>query len=209
MKFSYYKAPITNKTPYREITLDEVYKVISGDYLKSVTDKVRGASRVEYKIRNDSETMTSEFKELKKNLLPYATFAGTFTKRQTANIKALSGLMCFDFDHIENPETLKDIFSNEESIQLIFTSPGGEGLKVVLTDPMVQDTYEDQYKELAQYFLAKYNLIADKTSDISRACFLCHDPKAWLRSKQPYFETLKDGRVIQMHPAGYPLDWAV
>lgn len=206
MKFSYYKAPIKNTAPYREITLDEVYKVINGDYLKQVTDKVRGASRIEYR---GTKGLTSEYKELKQTLLPCATFAGTFTKRQTANIKALSGLMCFDFDHIDNPEPLKDKLSKEESIQLIFTSPGGEGLKVVLTDPMECDTYEDQYKVLAQYFLKKYNLIADNTSDISRACFLCHDPKAWLRSKQPYFETLKDGRVIEMHPSGYPLDWAI
>ncbi|MEX2234390.1 MAG: DUF6371 domain-containing protein [Cyclobacteriaceae bacterium] len=26
---------------------------------------------------------------------------------------------------------------------------------------------------------------------------------------KPYFETLNDGRVIEMHPAGYPLSWAV
>ncbi len=24
---------------------------------------------------------------------------------------------------------------------------------------------------------------------------------------ETYFETLKDGRVIEMHPAGYPADW--
>jgi hypothetical protein len=28
-------------------------------------------------------------------------------------------------------------------------------------------------------------------------------------SDKPYFETLNDGRTIEMHPAGYPLSWAV
>lgn len=204
-KFSYFRAPIQNKIPFRDIALVDLYKAIKGNYFKSITEKVRQADKTEYRSARGN---TSEYKTLKQTLLPYATFAGTFKTRKNEDIKSLSGLMCFDFDHVDGPEDLKLKLSTEPGILMMFTSPSGDGLKVVYEDPIEEDNYKSQYEALREYFLSKHNLKGDTTQDISRACFVCHDPNVWLKQDEPterYFETLIDGSQIEMSPEGYPL----
>lgn len=191
VRFSFYKAPITNKTPFKDITLTDAYNAIRGDYFQDITNKVRSVSG-------------DQRRKLKATILPYVTFGGTFKTRNTKDIISLSGLMCFDFDHIDSPETLKATLSGDDNILLMFTSPSGDGLKVVYRDPMEEDDYSSQYDKLKEYFRDKYGLQADSTNDIARACFLCRDPNVWMRPEQ---EFALDGTPIG--PKGYPISWDI
>jgi hypothetical protein len=172
--FSFFRPPITNNFPAQEITLPQLARIISGTKYKDVTDSVRVLKL---------QQMESAAKKIKSTKLPYVTFAGVFTARKNDAVIRLSGLMCFDFDHIKNPERLKLQLMDDENIIMMFTSPSGDGLKVIYIDPLEEDDYRGQYEVLKEYFKKEYRIEADKTSDISRACFICHDPEVWCKFK--------------------------
>jgi len=92
----------------------------------------------------------------------------------------MSGLIVLDFDHIKNLPEVRQKLENDSNTFLLFVSPSGDGLKVVvkhgLTDPL---KWQYLYFELEAYYLNTFGLETDKSGkDISRMCFL------------PYIDTL-------------------
>lgn len=198
--FSSYRPPIGSAyTPgNNRCTLDLVFKVLSGNGLKEWTEKLRDLL---------SEGKEEEYKDLKKTILPSVTFGGVFDYRSTNKTKlseerkrgllSPSGLVILDIDHISQTgtslEDLKERISEDREIgvRLVFTSPSGDGLKVVcktssgITDPQ---TYKEVYNRLRHYMTGKYGDIVDRSgSDISRLCLLCYDPTAVLRDWEDVF----------------------
>lgn len=169
-QFSFYKAPIKNPLPYRDIGLEDLYQVIRGNYYKVRTEQLRNATLEQYKIQ-------------KAEVLDYITPGGTFTKRHKDSLICASGLISIDIDHIDNPESVKMKLSSLHGMQLIFTSPSGKGVKCIVKDPGKTDTYKDEFEIIRSSIKKKYGLQADNTSDISRACFLCHDPEVWISNE--------------------------
>lgn len=72
----------------------------------------------------------------------------------------------------------------DERVALLFRSPGADGLKLLfLLDEPCADTkqFSDAYKAFAFAFGEQYGLgrhIDFRTSDVTRVCFLSHDPHA-------------------------------
>jgi len=85
-------------------------------------------------IRVESEK--SARNELKSKL-PYVTFCGTFTSRSNANLRKHSGLACLDFDDVPNLEELRTEINQDSYTFSSFTSPSGDGLKVLVKIPNV------------------------------------------------------------------------
>ena len=183
--FTYFKAPVKNTIPYNDITLADLYKAIKGNYFKAKTEYLRGIT--------DRELYRKE----KSRILDYVTFAGTFNCRKDDGLKELSGLMCIDFDHIPNIEFLKRNIIKDKSLlaQMVFVSPGGDGLKVVLSNPYISGNYRDDYKKITAHISLRYGIRPDATQDPSRACFICHDPIVWV-SQEVHLE-----KMIKKNPA--------
>lgn len=128
------------------------------------------------------------YQNLKKEL-PYVT-CGIFNPpfRKTENFARIQAFI-LDFDHLSeketNPETLKKRLQDDDRIALMFVSPGGDGLKVlfVLKEPFTDHgKYSVFYKLFAAAFAnscGMQQVIDKRTSDATRATFLCHDPLAW------------------------------
>ena len=130
----------------------------------------------------DNPNATKQEKSQKKVFyFPAVTFGGTFTGTGTAkDISVMSGLSVLDFDHIKNLPEVRQKLENDSNTFLLFVSPSGDGLKVVvrhgLTDPL---KWQYLYFELEAYYLNTFGLETDKSGkDISRMCFL------------PYIDTL-------------------
>ncbi len=95
-----------------------------------------------------------------------------------------------DLDHVLNnlgdEEKYKQKLMSDQRIALMFTSPGGEGLKLLfkLSEPLSNtQQYSNFYTAFATTFARHYELesfIDFKTKDASRICFLSVDPKAYL-----------------------------
>jgi hypothetical protein len=124
----------------------------------------------------DNPNATKQEKSQKKVFyFPAVTFGGTFTGTGTAkDINVMSGLSVLDFDHIKNlPEVRKNL-ENDSHTFLLFVSPSGDGLKVVVKHDLIDPLkWQYLYFELEAYYLNTFGLETDKSGkDISRMCFL-------------------------------------
>jgi len=169
--FSFFKAPVRNTIPHKSITLLDAYNYIVGDYAKQRTEKLRN-------IKDPKQA-----RQYKASTFDYCTFSGMF---QTRNDKALishSGLLCIDFDHLQSVDLLRKQLLQDEyfETQLLFVSPSGDGLKWIISIDTKQSTHSSYFAAVANYILQTYGVEVDKSGrDISRACFLPHDPLAYI-----------------------------
>jgi hypothetical protein len=185
IQFSYYRKPIENKKPIKNINCSELFDLITKDEsIKSATLKLRGL---------DSE----QKKSFKPSSFDYITPNGTFKIRKAEALIELSGLMILDIDHQLNVESIKERFANDLVLNpvFIFISPNGDGLKVLLPiDKAIIKTGQDKAMSpvcnavneyLKQNYSdiitpdAKGNFIDSSGVDVGRACFVCHDPDAY------------------------------
>lgn len=172
--FSSYKAPITNTKPYRNTTLVKVHKIITGKYLDKITAQLRSISNKE------------ENRKFKSQNFPYVTFSGTFSKRSNEELVHHSGYLVLDFDYLSNVEQLKQELIQDPwfETQLLFVSPNGYGLKWIIEIDIPENlTHEKMFDAVSNYIESTYSIKVDKGCDVSRACFLCHDPQAYIHKK--------------------------
>lgn len=169
--FSFFKAPIKNTLPHKTVSLVQVYNAITGEYYKQNTEKLRSISDVvqarKYKAAN----------------FDYCTFSGVFTSRNDKSLVTHSELMCIDFDHVQNIDTLRQALLADEyfDTQLLFISPSGDGLKWIIEIDTRKAPHGEYFASVANYILQTYSVEVDKSGkDISRACFLPFDPNAFI-----------------------------
>lgn len=178
---SFFKRPVSNTVPFKDITLIEVYSYLKSDYAKEQTERLRAITDMFQASRFKAENFD------------YVTFGGTFTTRRNTDIKFPSDLLCLDFDHVPNVPMYREMLlrDREFSTTLLFTSPSGNGIKWVI--PIRTDThlYEEVFRAVSNYIQSTYGLQPDqKCKDIARACFLPYDPEAYINPKYvpPYAE---------------------
>jgi len=171
--FSFFKAPISNTKPHKAVSLLDAYNYIVGNFAKDKTEKLRAFGDAKlartFKVAN----------------FDYCTFSGIFTSRNDKALIQHSGLLCVDFDHLKSVEMLFESLLNDEyfDTQLLFRSPSGDGLKWIIPIDVTQATHGNFFAAVANYILQTYGVEVDKSGrDISRACFLPHDPQAFINS---------------------------
>lgn len=172
--FSYYAKPIFNTIPESQVTLLEIYNLIRSGTFSTVTNTLRGIADTKLARKYKSDHFT------------YVTFSGTFSKRSNDDLIRHSGLLTVDFDHIGDIMVLKErlLVDKYFETQLLFTSPSGEGLKwIIPIDPSIE-FHHKYFDAVSNYVLAAYNLSIDPTGrEVSRACFLPHDPEVYINPK--------------------------
>ncbi len=174
--FSFFKAPVSNITPHSQTTLVQIFNAIKGNYYKERTSNLRafadGKLARLYKAQH----------------FDYCAFSGVFTTRNDKSLVKHSGLLCIDFDHLNSVETLfKSLLQDDYfDTQLLFRSPSGDGLKwVIQINPPLRDlgsfSHGEYFAAVANYIRQAYGVEVDKSGrDLSRACFLPHDPNAYI-----------------------------
>ena len=170
-KFSFFKAPITNKFPFKSITILDAYNYIAGPYAQQQTEELRSIS---------DKKKAGLYKQ---SHFAYVTFCGEFDTRSNDSVKSVSGLLCLDFDHIPDVNALKQQLLQDRyfATALAFRSPSGDGLKWVIEIDRGSLSHSDFFKAVASYITKTYGIEPDKSGkDIARACFLPHDPEAYI-----------------------------
>lgn len=170
-KFSYFRYPVKNTQPNAEMTILDAYAAIKSNKYKRQTEELRGINEVEaarkYKAAN----------------FDYVTFSGLFSKRIDAALIQHSGLITLDFDHVSNLQELRETLFLDRyfETELMFVSPSGDGLKWIIPIYLKECNHQDWFKAIAAYLKETYHLEVDKSGkDISRACFLPHDPDVYI-----------------------------
>ena len=169
--FSFFKAPVQNIIPHKSISLLDAYNYIVGEYAKQRTEKLRSIKE------------PKQARQFKANNFDYCTFSGVFTSRNDKKIVQHSGLMAVDFDHLPNLEEVRQALLADEyfDTQLLFVSPSGDGLKWIIPIDTTTTPHSEYFAAVANYILQTYGVAVDKSGrDISRACFLPHDPQAFI-----------------------------
>ena len=126
-----------------------------------------------------------KYRNLKKNL-PYFVCGKFVTgRRKMDEFTSTSGFV-IDIDHYNHPnktlDELKEELAVDNRIALLYTSPSGNGLKILfILDMPCQDAniYAAFYRQFAMSFAKEHditNFVDYKTNDVTRACFLAHDP---------------------------------
>ncbi len=172
--FSYFQKPVTNIIPNRQASLVEVFHLIKGDDFASCTSTLR-------KIQD-----VKKARKYKAFHFDYVTFSGLFSKRNDKNLKKHSGLLTIDFDHLKDISSLREALLKDEyfETELLFTSPSGDGLKWIIPVELTKVKHQDFFIAVANYIQHTYSLEVDNSGkDISRACFLPHDPNVFINPK--------------------------
>lgn len=170
-KFSYFKAPVTNKNPYKNITLQDLSKAIRGNYykercevLRSIQDKDR---KRQYKAQN----------------FDFVTISGIFKERKSESLDTHSNLICIDLDDVD-VQHVRNLLINDPETIMLFISPSGNGIKWVVEIDISLHDQRTWFNGIARYLKDKYNITADPSGkDVARACFVSHDPECHLNSK--------------------------
>jgi hypothetical protein len=139
---------------------------------------IRGRYFVERTASLREITDAKEAREFKAKHFDYCTFSGVFTERKDSALSSYSGLMCLDFDDLENwAKTKQDLLGDTNlETMLLFRSPSGTGLKWIIRTAANAETHGKYFDAVSQYIKATYGLEVDKSGrDLSRACFLPHD----------------------------------
>lgn len=173
-KFSFFKRPITNTKPDKEMNLVEVYQLINSELYKLNTLNIR-------QIQDKAKSRV-----FKAQNFDYVTFSGTFSKRTDNDLIKHSGLITIDFDHVQDLEQLRQALLNDEyfDTELLFVSPSGDGLKWIIQIDLSQGSHQLLFSAIAAYIKKTYNLEVDKSGkDISRACFLPYDNNIFINPK--------------------------
>ncbi len=170
-RFSFFKPPITNIKPFKNITIRDAYNYIVGHYAKEQTNTLRGLTDKKrariYKAAN----------------FAYATFCGEFESRSNDKCIKPSGLLCLDFDHVAQLEELFNKLLNDPFLEtvLLFRSPSGDGLKWIIEIPSSDLPHADIFRSVEHYIKTTYGISVDGSGkDIARACFLPHDPDTYI-----------------------------
>lgn len=165
--------------PSKNITLKDAYRYLTGPWGRAATERLRC-------IEDPSQR-----RAFKSANFDYITPSGTFTVRGKNYLVQHSGLLCIDFDHVEDVETLFRKLLDDEyfETQLLFRSPSGQGLKWIIPIDLVKASHEDYFDSVATYCEKTYGITPDRQCrDVGRACFLPYDPNAYLneeRRRQP------------------------
>ena len=134
--FNFYKGGILTTKPTEQITLQMCYeRIVSTEYAAAI-ERLRTLSDADYS-------------EQKKGL-DYVTFSGTFTKRGVKNLVQHSMSMCIDVDKYPSVHALKRRVMNDKTLnpRLIFISPRGNGLKIVVAFDVDFDNVLVSHKRL-------------------------------------------------------------
>ncbi len=192
--------------PLQKLTIERLYQGI----VKPKYEVLNKINQLRMMLTIDKASYRKE-----KSTLPYVC-CGNFNPpyRRLENFGSISHFI-IDIDHLSEKEInlnkLKDKLKSDQHIELMFASPSGDGLKVFF--PLSESCFDAGkysifYKIFATEFSNKYGLnqVVDKsTSDVTRACFVSHDPEAYYNpdaqpveiSKYVNFENLAEVKEIE------------
>lgn len=177
------RAPITNIVPNASVSIDDIYKAIkSNEHYKRITLEYREAMA-------DPNMSAQELRKLKAKNFDYVTISGTFENRSESKLLEHSGYIAIDLDHLTNTIEVRDELLSDAIVPttMMFTSPGGEGLKWIIKINLTkEEEHIDYFHAIERYMLETRGIEIDSAcKDVSRACFLPWDPDIYYNPSAP------------------------
>lgn len=123
-----------------------------------------------------------------KQLIPAVTISGTFKDTvKNANLLAHSGLICIDFDAVQNPAQLKAELSKDPYTFAALLSASGNGLAAIVK--IEPDKHLEAFTGLKAYYFKNYGQLIDAScKNVSRLRFLSVDPALFTNPSSKLFK---------------------
>ncbi len=119
------------------------------------------------------------FDRCKRSLPAFMLSATTNGGHKAADVANHSGLLQVDLDHVgkDQVEPLRDRIGEDRHILAAWISPSGDGVKAILLIPPDIAGHKAAFETASIYMRDFYcQEIDSRCSDISRLCFVSHDP---------------------------------
>lgn len=185
--FSFYK-DIYLSTPNTTLDINQLIEVVKYGYLKNEV----------IKIRNIADKKERNKEKLK---LPAVTLSGVFKERNNNNLIKHSGLLQIDIDEVKQYDKVFNQVVNDTYSYLVFRSPSGNGIKVIVKINPYEDTHFEQFCAFEKYYLETYDIKVDSAcKDISRCMFLSYDPNLFCNPFSHLFSELYVPEVVLGKP---------
>lgn len=120
--------------------------------------------------------------------------ASTNGGQKAADVTAHSGLLQLDLDKIGTGRVgdIRDRIGEDRHILAAWISPTGDGVKAIMLIPPSVEDHKAAFAAAVSYMHEKYNVVVDPScSDISRLCFVSHDPCLVVNDDAVSLEILK------------------
>ena len=159
--------------PVEKKSLLLIGKDIISDKYKTEIEEIRNLIAQGNKAEADNK---------KKQLLAFTPSAVFTEKRQMPFLEMYSGFVHLDFDKLtlEQLQTAFAIISKISYTSLCFISPSGNGLKVFVEVSTELEHHDIAYLQVQKYYEDATGLKADPScKDVTRLCFMSHDPNAY------------------------------
>ena len=179
VRMSFFRKPISNKWPAKEtVSLFQVYYYVRSREAMSATEALQ-------KIVDHEEA-----RQFKGANFDYVTSSGVFSYCNDSSLIKHSGVLCMDLDDLgDRVEELFQKLVDEKTFKtlLLFRSPSGRGLKWFIHIDLSRCDHRTWFTAVRRYLMMTYNLndkqVDPLCSNVSRACFLGHDPEAYLMTE--------------------------
>ena len=177
-----------------KITIFQNIKDTSTPFFRNVEvvlDRIRDGKSKELVDGIRKEKDKERRNELKKQL-PAVCFSGEFNKRTDNSITNHSGLICLDFDNFKTKASLtkkRELLESDKFSFAVFTSPSGNGIKVLVKIPKDIDNHKQYFQALEEHYNCEY---FDTTcKNISRVCYESYDKDIYVNPKSKLWDKLK------------------
>ena len=179
VKMSFYRRPITNKRPEAvPVTLFQVYQYVRGRWAFPETKQLRSiADKDEARLYKGSN-------------FDYITPSGVFSYCSDQCLIKHSGVLTMDLDELnERTEEMFEKLIADPMFEtlLLFRSPRGLGLKWFIHIDLSRCDHRTWFAAVRNYLMQTYQLTEKQVDgqciNVSRACFLCHDEQAYLKTE--------------------------
>lgn len=149
-----------------------------------VVERIRQGHHKDLITRIRALPEKSDRDELKKGLTSIC-FSGVFRKREDKSLVEHSGYMVADFDHVEDLPALRDTLLGDPYTCLLFLSPSGDGLKLVVKVPPNAKEHTGRFLALMEYFQRED--FDRKNGNLSRVCYESWDPDVYYNPDSQVF----------------------
>lgn len=166
---------VVSPCPAKSIKLGDFLDFIRAGLWKLNIEKIRAQAC--------SPEAKGDLKLLKKELLKAVTPSGTFTQRKNGGLAKPSGILCLDFDDLNEalPEA-KSRISSDSHTAACFVSPSGNGLKVFVR---IKGDHRASFEAAKIHYLGLGYKVDDSCKDVSRLCYVSYDPDIYVSSESP------------------------
>ena len=208
-KFSFFSAPIRNVVPSSEMTVHEVYEYVTSDVAKECTGVLRGlddrkmqqqykATKLDYVTPSavvarrgsggliahsgwvvmdiDHLVSEEELQRVKSLLVADEVLRPGLIFRSPSG----DGLKVWYRLFEGQISYIRDIVDNCNP-SVLWTAPLRQGSNMM--EERVVEAHKYFYESIVEYLRRKYSIIADATSDVMRACYLCCDKDAYFNAQ--------------------------